>query len=75
MTQHRVTRKGQVTIPVDIRRKFDFAEGSEVEFQVTGDCVQIRRVPSVFDLAGSGAKQATPTEMNALLEKLRAQDA
>jgi hypothetical protein len=33
-----------------------------------------RETPSIFDLAGSGSKEATIEEMNRLLEKLRAQD-
>lgn len=74
MTQYRMTRKGQVTIPLEIREKLGLAEGSEVDFELEGEYARIRKVPSVFDLAGSGAKEATPEEMKRLLEKLRAQD-
>jgi AbrB family looped-hinge helix DNA binding protein len=31
MTEVSVTRKGQITIPVELRRKFDIEEGSRVE--------------------------------------------
>lgn len=74
MTQYRMTRKGQVTIPLEIREKLGLAEGSEVDFELEGEYAKIRKAPSVFDLAGSGAKKATPGEMKRLLEKMRAQD-
>ena len=41
----RVTTKGQVTIPQDIRRRLGIEPGSEVDFQVDGDAVRlVRRV-------------------------------
>lgn len=39
----RVTTKGQVTIPVDIRRRLDLTPGDEVEFVVSGDDVEVRK--------------------------------
>lgn len=41
----RVTTKGQVTIPQEIREKFGLLPGTDVEFQVDGNTVRI--VPSV----------------------------
>ena len=41
----RVTSKGQVTIPIEIRRRFGIGPETEVEFEVVGDVVQLRRVP------------------------------
>jgi len=40
----RVTSKGQVTIPVAIRRQLDIGPESEVEFIVDGSVVRLRRV-------------------------------
>lgn len=40
----RVTTKGQVTIPAEIRARFGFLPETEVEFVVQDDVVQIRRV-------------------------------
>ncbi len=74
VTQYRMTRKGQVTIPLEIREKLGLAEGSEVDFELEGEYAKIRKAPSVFDLAGSGSTEATVEEMNRLLEKLRSQD-
>lgn len=55
MTEVVVTRKGQVTIPVEIRRKFGIEESSKVETVEQDGMIVIRKSPSIFDLAGSGA--------------------
>ncbi len=38
-----VTSKGQVTIPVEIRERLGILPNCEVEFEVVGDAVVIRR--------------------------------
>ena len=39
----RVTSKGQVTIPQDVRRRLGITAGSEVEFEVVDDGVRVVR--------------------------------
>ena len=39
----RVTTKGQVTIPQDIRERLGILPHSEVEFDIVGDSVRIRK--------------------------------
>ncbi len=39
----RVTSKGQITIPKDIREKFGFLPDTEVEFVVKGHSVMLRK--------------------------------
>ena len=39
----RLTSKGQVTIPQDIRERLHLTAGSEVEFEIDGDAVRIRK--------------------------------
>ena len=39
----RVTSKGQVTIPVEIRERLGLLPHSEVEFEVVGNTVRIRK--------------------------------
>lgn len=39
----RLTSKGQVTIPMDIRDKLGLVPLTEVEFDVVGDSVRIRK--------------------------------
>ena len=70
----RVTSKGQVTIPRDIRRKLDIASQSEVEFVVEGNTVVLRKVegaPSrgkrlVETLRGRATVKMTTDEIMAL---------
>ena len=40
----RITSKGQVTIPVDIRERLGLLPNSEVEFEVEGRSVRIQKV-------------------------------
>jgi AbrB family looped-hinge helix DNA binding protein len=39
----RVTAKGQVTIPIEIRQRLGLLPDTEVEFEVVGGAVRIRR--------------------------------
>jgi len=39
----RITSKGQVTIPQEIRERLGLLPGTEVEFQVEGDEVRLRK--------------------------------
>ena len=40
----RITSKGQVTIPVEIRERLGLLPNSEVEFIIDGNTVRIRKV-------------------------------
>ena len=42
----KVTTKGQVTIPQDIREQLGIYPGADVEFKVDGDEIRISRVKS-----------------------------
>ena len=39
----RITSKGQVTIPIDIREKMGLLPDTEVQFEIKGDAVRIKR--------------------------------
>jgi AbrB family looped-hinge helix DNA binding protein len=69
-----VTRKGQTTIPAELRRKYNIAEGSRLTITDTGQGILIKPSLETSDLAGSGSKHATPEEMKKLLDKLREED-
>ena len=70
-----VTRKGQVTIPVKIRRKFGIEESSKVEIVEEAGMIVIKKCPSIFDLAGSGAGKGNVDELKKMLDQMRAEDA
>jgi len=39
----KITSKGQVTIPAEIREKLGLLENTEVEFEIVGDSVRLRK--------------------------------
>jgi AbrB family looped-hinge helix DNA binding protein len=43
----RVTSKGQVTIPIEIREKAGLLPNTEVEFEIDGKAVRLRRAKTV----------------------------
>jgi antitoxin PrlF len=74
-----VTRKGQVTIPVEIRRFLGIGPRDKVAFRVTDDEVRITRSKSVVArtagaLAGPGPL-LTPEEERAAAERAIAEEA
>jgi AbrB family looped-hinge helix DNA binding protein len=75
MTEVVVTRKGQVTIPIEIRRKFGIEESSKVEIVEQDGMIVIKKRPSIFDLAGSGAGKANVDELKKMLDQMRDEDA
>ncbi|MCW4044264.1 MAG: AbrB/MazE/SpoVT family DNA-binding domain-containing protein [Candidatus Bathyarchaeota archaeon] len=70
-----VTRKGQTTIPIKLRVKYKIEKGTRPEVVDTSEGILFKPKKSLMNLAGSGAKYATPEEMNRLLDKLRKEDA
>jgi AbrB family looped-hinge helix DNA binding protein len=55
----RITTKGQVTIPQELRERLGLLPHSEVEFDIVGDSVRIRK------------KKGTKTRGERLLEHMR----
>ena len=71
----RITSKGQVTIPIEIREQLGLVPESEVEFEVVGNTVQLRKVEDpkggrgrslVAHLRGRGTVQMSTQEILAL---------
>ena len=75
MTEVSVTRKGQITIPVELRRKFGIDEGSKVEVMEEEGIIVIRKLQSIFDLAGSGAGKGDVGKLKRMLDQMREEDA
>jgi len=53
----RITTKGQVTIPVEIRERLGLLPNTEVEFEIVGQTVRIRKVQAARG-AGRRGKSA-----------------
>lgn len=70
----RLTTKGQVTIPQEIREALGLLPHTEVEFTVEGDAVQIRKAPQsrrrgrdlVAGMRGRATTRLTTDEILAL---------
>jgi AbrB family looped-hinge helix DNA binding protein len=71
----RITSKGQVTIPQEIREKLGLLPHCEVEFEIIGDGVQVRKKKGkkmsrgemmVAHLRGRGNKRFTTDEIMAM---------
>ena len=69
-----LTRKGQTTVPVRLRRKYGISEGTRLEVEDTGKGILFRKARSTFDLIGSGSKSASVEEMKRLLDEMRAEE-
>jgi AbrB family looped-hinge helix DNA binding protein len=71
----RITSKGQVTIPQEIREKLGLLPHSEVEFSIVGASVRIRKkgkpttrgATIVEHLRGTGNKRYTTDEIMAMM--------
>jgi len=72
----RITSKGQVTIPIEIREKTGLLPNTEVEFELQGNAVRLRRAKAsrqpgrgataVARLRGSATVRMTTEEILAL---------
>ena len=73
-----VTRKGQVTIPIEIRRAMGLKEGDSIAFVRDGESVRLDRWISVVEqTAGIGRTEGPPLsaeELRAAAEQAIAED-
>ena len=69
-----VTKKGQTTIPVKLRRKYKIEEGTKLAVIDTEEGILLKPKKSFWDMIGSGSEFATVEEMDKLLDKLRHED-
>jgi len=58
--RHVVTRKGQVTLPADMRHALGLKEGDAVEFTLDGGAIVIQRAGSVVDRTYGAIKSGRP---------------
>jgi AbrB family looped-hinge helix DNA binding protein len=75
-----ITRKGQITIPANIRRRWDVKEGDRVKFIEDGEDVKIVPVGDVVartaGIAGKYREDPAPTinELKEAMERAIAED-
>ncbi len=69
-----VTRKGQVTIPVELRRQYKIIEGMKLTVEDSPLGIVFKVVPKIEDLAGVDAEKVTIDKAMEIIDKMRAQD-
>ena len=70
----RITSKGQVTIPISMRENLGFLPNSEVEFEIEGETLRLRKVNTgqgrgsklVSQLRGKATTRMSTEEIMAL---------
>ncbi len=71
----RITSKGQVTIPIEVREKLGFLPGIEVQFEIEGNSVRLKKTEGrsrygrklIARLRGKGNVKMTTDEILALM--------
>lgn len=71
LTAMRVTQKGQVTIPLPVRRALGIGPGSDVEFELDADGARLlvdrdRAAAEIARIRGAGGGQMSTEEILAL---------
>jgi len=67
-----VTRRGQTTIPTQIRRELGIEEGARLLVEAYDQKVVFTKIPSLFDLAGTS--KLSKEEAFRLLDKMREEE-
>ena len=67
-----VTRKGQVTIPAPLRKKYSIREGMKIQVTDTTSGIVLKPIPDMNDWAGADAGKYMYEEITRKLDRLRA---
>jgi len=67
----KVTRRGQTTIPAEIRKKLGIKEGDELLVEATRNGVLFKVIPKIEELAGVDSKFGSTEEVKREVESLR----
>ena len=70
----RITSKGQVTIPIEVREKLGFLPETEVQFEIEGNTVRLKKVEArsnrgrrlIARMRGRGTVKMTTDQIMAL---------
>jgi AbrB family looped-hinge helix DNA binding protein len=69
-----VTRKGQVTVPIELRRKYGIKEGMKVTLEDSPSGIVLKVIPRIEDLAGVDAGKISVEKAFEILDKMRSED-
>jgi AbrB family looped-hinge helix DNA binding protein len=71
MQKVKVTRKGQTTIPIEIREQLGIKEGDELMVEATEHSVVFKKIPRIEDCVGMFAGHASVEELKKEIDKIR----
>jgi AbrB family looped-hinge helix DNA binding protein len=74
MYYSKVTKKGQTTIPVKYREKYNLSEGAIVAFEDTDRGILLKPLPDITDSAGALSSYADLKEVLSELMRNREKD-
>jgi bifunctional DNA-binding transcriptional regulator/antitoxin component of YhaV-PrlF toxin-antitoxin module len=69
-----VTRKGQVTVPIELRRKYSITEGMKMTVEDSPSGIIFKVIPKIEDLAGIDAGKMTVEKALEIIDKMRSED-
>jgi len=68
-----VTRKGQITVPIALRRKYGIKQGMKITVQDSGSSIVLQVIPRFEDLIGVDAGKIDPKKAVEMLNKRRSE--
>jgi bifunctional DNA-binding transcriptional regulator/antitoxin component of YhaV-PrlF toxin-antitoxin module len=69
-----VTRKGQITVPIALRRKYGIKQGMKITVQDSGSSIILQVIPRFEDLIGIDAGKKDIKKTIEKLDKMRSED-
>jgi antitoxin PrlF len=69
-----VTRKGQITIPIELRRRHGIEEGMKITVEDSPSGIILKAVPRLEDLVGIDAGTMPLEKAFEILDKMRSED-
>jgi bifunctional DNA-binding transcriptional regulator/antitoxin component of YhaV-PrlF toxin-antitoxin module len=70
----KVTRKGQVTVPIGLRKKYRIVEGMKMAVEDSPTGIIFKVIPRIEDLAGIDAGKIKMEDALKALDKMRSED-
>jgi AbrB family looped-hinge helix DNA binding protein len=69
-----VTRKGQITVPIALRRKYGIKEGMKITIEDSGANIVLKVIPRFEDFIGADAGKIDLKKAMEELDKMRSED-
>lgn len=67
----KVTRRGQTTIPIQLRQELGIKQGDQLIVEATEKGILFKPIPRLEDMAGADAKYGNVEEIKKEIDKLR----